>query len=392
MVPPGRSPISGDLACKLGFLHRLDLPSSGLILCATNYRNYYDLRFQLATGHLRREYIILSHGLLSSRVIRAPVSWSRASVARHARTRVEPRGWPVFTQLTLRSHRRSPSPLREPRALSLAEVVIGTGRRHQIRCHCAHVGTPTVADGKYTSIATYRSDLHWCPRNFLHRHRLSFGRGKRGTLRVAEPLPGDLQEVLRKLEALNTQAQEPGEKRSNAGLSWRRGGEREIGYAGLIFHSPNCISKTRAALAYFPASRPFIEPLAACAHGALWPMGEEEQKKYDPQLIRLKDCQSQLETDDLDEEERKALAEVAKKGYYHARPKTEEAPSPPRINPEDAQWQVKSTVRKRSTFDSFQQKWEKFDRDEEPEVKIVDATSPKAAKASNSWWCCRRRT
>ncbi|CAK9099107.1 unnamed protein product [Durusdinium trenchii] len=41
MVPPGRSPISGDLACKLGFLHRLDLPSSGLILCATNYRRVH---------------------------------------------------------------------------------------------------------------------------------------------------------------------------------------------------------------------------------------------------------------------------------------------------------------------------------------------------------------
>ena len=36
-------------------------------------------------------------------------------------------------------------------------------------------------------------------------------------------------------------------------------------------------------------------------------------RRYDPQLIRLKDGQSQLETDDLDEEERKALAEVAQK-------------------------------------------------------------------------------
>ena len=34
--------------------------------------------------------------------------------------------------------------------------------------------------------------------------------------------------------------------------------------------------------------------------------------RYDASLIRLKDCSSQLETDDLDEEERKALAEVSK--------------------------------------------------------------------------------
>eukprot|EP00434_Breviolum_minutum_P009136 symbB.v1.2.008047.t3/scaffold502.1/size262339/1 len=118
-------------------------------------------------------------------------------------------------------------------------------------------------------------------------------------------------------------------------------------------------------------------------------MAEEEQKKYDAQLIRLKDCQSQLDTDDLDEEERKALAEVSKKGYYHARPKTQEAPSPPRISPEEVQHhqQVKSsTVRKRSTFDSFQQKWDKFDR-EEPDVKVVEEKKSTPVQRDRGFWC-----
>ena len=124
-------------------------------------------------------------------------------------------------------------------------------------------------------------------------------------------------------------------------------------------------------------------------------MAEEEQKKYDAQLIRLKDCQSQLDTDDLDEEERKALAEVSKKGYYHARPKTQEAPSPPRISPEEVSQHVQvksSTVRKRSTFDSFQQKWDKFDR-EEPDVKVVEEKKATPVQRDRGCWtCCKRRS
>eukprot|EP00440_Ansanella_granifera_P038108 gb/GFBE01041346.1/.p1 GENE.gb/GFBE01041346.1/~~gb/GFBE01041346.1/.p1 ORF type:complete len:134 (+),score=38.91 gb/GFBE01041346.1/:1-402(+) len=126
---------------------------------------------------------------------------------------------------------------------------------------------------------------------------------------------------------------------------------------------------------------------------------DESKKQYDVPLIRLRNSQTELDTDDLDEEERKALAEVSKKGYYHARPKTEEAPPPPRIESAEAvQWEVKptstSTFRKRTQFDSFQKKWDKFEK-EEPVVRIVEESKPKPeAKQSEAWnplSCCRRR-
>ncbi|CAE7599756.1 unnamed protein product [Symbiodinium sp. CCMP2592] len=120
---------------------------------------------------------------------------------------------------------------------------------------------------------------------------------------------------------------------------------------------------------------------------------EEETKKYDVPLIRLKDCSSQLDTDDLDEEERKALAEVSKKGYYHARPKTQEAPSPQRIeNPEELpQARPTTSIRKRTTFDTFQKKWDKFDK-EEPELKVVEPQKPvEEPPARSSFSCCRRK-
>ena len=33
------------------------------------------------------------------------------------------------------------------RAASLVALRLGSGRRHQLRSHCAHVGHPTVTDG-----------------------------------------------------------------------------------------------------------------------------------------------------------------------------------------------------------------------------------------------------
>ncbi|CAE7935349.1 unnamed protein product, partial [Symbiodinium sp. KB8] len=45
--PPRQFPVLGDLAATRGFLHRLDVPSSGLILVAKTHRAYFDLQLQL---------------------------------------------------------------------------------------------------------------------------------------------------------------------------------------------------------------------------------------------------------------------------------------------------------------------------------------------------------
>eukprot|EP00929_Paragymnodinium_shiwhaense_P001541 TRINITY_DN101777_c0_g1_i1.p1 TRINITY_DN101777_c0_g1~~TRINITY_DN101777_c0_g1_i1.p1 ORF type:complete len:151 (-),score=48.04 TRINITY_DN101777_c0_g1_i1:122-574(-) len=126
-------------------------------------------------------------------------------------------------------------------------------------------------------------------------------------------------------------------------------------------------------------------------------MPEEDdaaKPSYDVPLIRLPDSKCQLDTDDLDEEERKVLAEVKKKGYYHARPANAEAPPPQRIdtpaaeaapakkpikwNTSTKQAAAESETRKRSTFDEYQKKWDRFDK-EEPVVREVVTSSTKKA-------------
>eukprot|EP00439_Symbiodinium_sp_Y106_P023961 s5821_g2.t3 len=55
-------PIFRDAEHGFGFLHRLDTPSSGLILTAKSFEAFYDLKLQLNTGAIVRDYVVLCHG------------------------------------------------------------------------------------------------------------------------------------------------------------------------------------------------------------------------------------------------------------------------------------------------------------------------------------------
>mmetsp|Transcript_28017 Transcript_28017/g.93089 ORF Transcript_28017/g.93089 Transcript_28017/m.93089 type:complete len:870 (-) Transcript_28017:67-2676(-) len=194
----------GDHA--FGMIHRLDLPSSGLILMGATYRGYYHLKWLLDTGRISREYVVLCHGWICPTLteVDAPVHHISDKHAaqktlthqqRLGRSTVTEMGKPAQTFIRVLAHVR-----RGPWKLSLIICRIRTGRRHQIRTHLHHVGHPTVADGKYTRAQIFASDSRWCPRNFLHRQRLAFVDIAGKEHAVVEPLPGDLLAALCEVE------------------------------------------------------------------------------------------------------------------------------------------------------------------------------------------------
>ena len=62
----GHRAIALDPDHNFGILHRLDVPSSGLVLVAKTYKAYYDLQLQLNVGNVTRDYVVLCHGWMSS--------------------------------------------------------------------------------------------------------------------------------------------------------------------------------------------------------------------------------------------------------------------------------------------------------------------------------------
>ncbi|CAJ1360946.1 unnamed protein product [Effrenium voratum] len=61
----GGHPIFQDKAYGYGFLHRLDVPGSGLVIAAKSYQAYLDLQLQLSRGQILREYLVLCHGWMA---------------------------------------------------------------------------------------------------------------------------------------------------------------------------------------------------------------------------------------------------------------------------------------------------------------------------------------
>jgi len=184
--PPGS--IVLDHSHEYGFLHRLDTPSSGLILTAKTYEAYYHLQFQLSVGALVRDYVVLCHGLIAPerREINARVHhWSFEG--NQAPSTIGQKGKPSRTYLKVLAHL-----VRQQQNFSLVAMRICTGRRHQIRAHAAHIGHPTVCDSKYTAPAVFSADHEWCTRNFIHRYRLAFLDFEGRTLEAVAPLPTDL--------------------------------------------------------------------------------------------------------------------------------------------------------------------------------------------------------
>ena len=85
-------------------------------------------------------------------------------------------------------------------AYSLVWAFPKTGRTHQIRVHMKYMGYPLVSDKLYGGRKTYKEDIKFCPRLFLHASYIEFRHPvKEEMMKVESKLPADLEDALGKL-------------------------------------------------------------------------------------------------------------------------------------------------------------------------------------------------
>jgi 23S rRNA pseudouridine1911/1915/1917 synthase len=128
-----------------GIVHRLDKDTSGLMVVAKTDAAHRSLAGQVQARTMERRYLALVWGqprfekaIIEAPIGRHPTDRKRMTVltsgpasarARHAVTELEVKERLAFC--------------------SLLEARLRTGRTHQIRVHCAHIGHPVVGDPVY---------------------------------------------------------------------------------------------------------------------------------------------------------------------------------------------------------------------------------------------------
>ena len=155
-------------------MQRLDRGTSGVIFFSKQSEINVRLTRQFEKKRIRKRYLALCDGELGEQqTIDAPIARAGAILfavregGKHAVTHLHPRAF-------------SPSG-------SLVDILLETGRTHQIRVHLSAIGHPLAGDWLYGRKNAMRPMLHAAELEMTHPMT-----GQR--LRVAAPVPGDFRE------------------------------------------------------------------------------------------------------------------------------------------------------------------------------------------------------
>lgn len=177
----------------LELVHRLDRDTSGCLLLAKNRDALLNLQQQMINHDLNKRYLTLLKGNWGKeeRLIEQPLLKNTVSSGERM-VRVDPEGKYAKTVFI---------PVESFKQAQLTEVVLYTGRTHQIRVHAHFMETPMAGDDKYGQ-RNFNKDMKkfGLKRMFLHAWKLGITHPTTNEAIMLEaPLPEQLENVLAKL-------------------------------------------------------------------------------------------------------------------------------------------------------------------------------------------------
>lgn len=171
---------------RCGIVHRLDRPTSGVLVVAKDPETWSALCASFKERAMSKTYRAIARGVLGGAArVDAPIGREPGQ----RRIVVTPLGKPAETAF---------KPLARKKTATLVEARPLTGRTHQIRAHLAHIGHPVMGDPEFDKRVKGAAAA---PRTMLHAYRLAFEHPATGRAAafVAEP-PRDFADFWKSLE------------------------------------------------------------------------------------------------------------------------------------------------------------------------------------------------
>ena len=170
-----------------GIVHRLDKDTTGAIVVAKSDRAHQHLQGQIKAKTARREYWGIVYGSFvgESGSIDLPIGRHRGDRKKMAVVALEQGGREAVTHWQT---------LERIGNYSLMQFLLETGRTHQIRVHCAHLGHSLLGDTTYGSSRSLKVNLSG---QALHARKLSLIHPISGDpITAMAPLPNEFIKLL----------------------------------------------------------------------------------------------------------------------------------------------------------------------------------------------------
>lgn len=170
--------LRGQEGLRPGIVHRLDKDTSGVLLAAKTQQAHAQIVGQFMERSVRKEYLAICVGTPKEGLIDAPIK--RHPIHRKEMA-VNPEGKEAKSLCKV---------LEKNEQLSLVQVLLLTGRTHQIRVHLKHIGCPVLGDAVYGSVSANKR--YQAERQLLHAHRLGFAHPiTKAPIQIEAPIPTD---------------------------------------------------------------------------------------------------------------------------------------------------------------------------------------------------------
>jgi 23S rRNA pseudouridine955/2504/2580 synthase len=169
-------------------VHRLDRDTSGVLLLARHVRAARELAEAFRRKDCRKVYWAVVVGVPKPAAGRIDLPLSKLPGRAGERMAPDDEGKNASTEYRMLDH--------AGRQVAWLELRPLTGRTHQLRAHCAAIGTPILGDRKYGGTAEFVSAQQAARRLHLHARSIALRRADGRTISVTAPPPPHLAAIL----------------------------------------------------------------------------------------------------------------------------------------------------------------------------------------------------